>query len=897
MPTGVGPQTVARGYGAIRKLTEGANGDMKSGADAVKEKCRRTVAAGREALGWIRDPENSNTVKPQREVLSTEFRRHIFESGKLEASVDRPLALGVFGVSQAGKSYFIGKLVSDADGVSHVVFDGVPGSFDFLSAMNPTGGNESTAVATRFTVKKERTPSGFPVNVRLLSVHDLVQIIGDLYYTGFNIKDEIELSGEEIQAAFDSLKAGTPAPRRTVVQVEHLWAIRDFFHRKHRDKINVNALRVHDYWERAETLVERLDVEGLVTLFEPIWARFEGLSKLFHRLASALASADFAEIVYCPIETLIDPDDFGQPRTKSVINVESLDNLIADEAGMAVALVSSSGQHTTMAREVLGALIAEVRLSIVSHALPFLNDTDVIDFPGLRTPEVVDKFRTALHADRKLFSRLFKDSKVRFLFEKFKDERELNALVLCIGPELGEVPALPGLIRDWIESIHGSTAEERAKTTASLFVVLTKFDRQLEDKPGLRPIEHWEAVLQTALLDRLSAQSDWLANWTPGRAFPNVFWFRNTSMRNAGIMAYDAVVERREIGLNPAEADRFERYMKGYLAAPKVQKYIADPQAAWDAVFKPNDGGLTRIVEAVMPVCVPGLRIEQIAGRIAERRRIMHGRLDPYHIATDEGSRIKRSQENARKAAQGFAQCAASGRIGRLMAALQVQDTDLVERFSEIARRASLNARGISMKDILAEAGLDDDGSDAPETGPLSDQLAAAAVEYWVASMRTAVEDPRFRSYLRLGETEHAILVDELVSASRRLDLRESIATQLVFLVDTATPGHSALAPAALVAANRINAFVYRLDYDKMAPVDRPKRPGGARNSPIFSEPPARGVERLTETPSSGAAEYYSDWIVGFRALVEQNAQLVDGTSINIEQNARLRAILEKLTG
>jgi hypothetical protein len=366
-------------------------------------------------------------------------------------------------------------------------------------------------------------------------------------------------------------------------------------------------------------------------------------------------------------------------------------------------------------------------------------------------------------------------------------------------------------------------------------------------------------------------------------------------MRNAGIMAYEAGPGGRETGINPAEAERFERYMKGYLAAPTVQKYIADPQAAWDAVFEPNDGGLSRIVAAITPVCRPALRIEQVAGQVAERRRIMHGRLVPYHVATDDGSRLRRAQENARKVAQGFAQCASSGRIGRLMAALQVQDTDLAERFSEVTRRASMTARPVSARDILGRAGLDAADADGSETGPLSDQLAAAAIEHWVASMRTAVEDSRFRSYLSLGESEHAIMVEELVSASRRLGLREAIAGQLGGFVDTAAPGHSGLAPAALVAAGRINGFVYKLDYDLMGPAERPRRPGGARKAAIFAEPAARGVESLTETPTQAAGDYYSDWIVGFRALAEQNARLVDGTTIDSVQNERLRAILEEL--
>jgi hypothetical protein len=868
---------------------------VKQRLEKIREGCQQAYSAGMEALNWIRSPENEQTVKPQREVLSREFRRHIVECRKLHDAIDRPMAIGVFGVSQAGKSYFIGRLISAADGVSHIRFDGVPGSFDFLSKMNPTGGAESTAVATRFTTKDEKTPPGFPVIVRLLSVSDLVQIVGDIYYTGFDIKDESELTAEDIEAAFESASE-MPSAGSGVVKVEDLWVIRDFFHRKHRDKININALRLHDYWERAETIVEKLGSAGLVTLFEPIWAKFDGLSALFGRLIAALSSVDSADVLYCPLETLIEPTHDGYERhPASVINVESLHFLLSSEPGPSVEVTTRANRRAIMPRELLGALIAELRLTIVSHELPFLDEADVVDFPGLRTPEVAEEFRTQL--DQRLFSRLFKDAKVRFLFERSKDDRELNALVLCIGPEMGEVPALPGLVQDWIASTHGHTPQERVGTHTALFVVLSKFDRHLEDKPGFQPVEHWEAVLKTALLDRLASQSDWLSNWTPGRAFPNVFWFRNTSMRNSSIMAYDQHEERRELGVNPAEAGRFAIYLKGYLQTPNVRKYIAEPQAAWDAVFKPNDGGLSRIVSALAPVCSPGLKAEQINARLSERRRIMRDRLAGYHVATDAGSQLKRAEANGRRIALAFAECAALGRIGRLMMALQVQDSNIVDRFTEIARRASLTARTMSANDILGAAGLSNDSHSAPAAGTLAEQLAAGAIEHWVGSMRAGVDDPRFRSFLHLPEAEHGILVDEIVSSSTRLDIKGSIAGKLREIVDKAAPGHSGLALAALVAADRINSFVYRLDFDNLEPAERPRRAGNGKTASIFSPTAARGVEGLSETASTGAREYYADWIIAFREAARANAEVVGGSRLNVVENERLQTILEQLAG
>ncbi|MGO4135958.1 virulence factor SrfC family protein [Rhizobium brockwellii] len=847
-----------------------------------------------DALDWIREPDNEQTVKPQRDLLSREFRKHVVECRKLEHSVDRPMAIGVFGASQAGKSYLVDRLVSRSGKTSGILFNGITEPLDFIEHINPAGGTESTAIATRFSIQREVTPSGFPVIVRLFSAADLVQIIGDIYYTGFDIKDEQGLSDEAIEAALETALARKGS--KPIMQAEDLWAIREFFERKHSDKANMKSLSVHSYWDRAEEIIETTDTAGIVSLFRSVWAGVEVLSTLFERSVNALESLNFTDSIFCPLETLVDTSDGKFVRhPDSIINVSLLQSLLSEKVEN-VGVVGENGVRSPIGRALLGGLVSELKLTIEPNTWDFLKETDLIDFPGLRPAEVIRDFKSQL-ADHELFGRVFKDSKVRFLFERYKNERELNGLILCIADSNQDVPALPGLIEEWVTATHGNSPTERKGARVTLLTVLTKFDAELLGKRGENdsPSDRWQARLKSSLLDRLSAQSDWLDSWTPGHAFTNICWFRNPNMRNPGMMEYESSTSNWEVAINRTEAERFDGYRAGYLKAPSVQKYIGEPERAWEEVFRLNDGGLSYIVEKLAAICQKGLRVEQVQARIVERRRMMHNRLETYHVPTDAASRLERSKETAHKIVRAFAECAASGCIGRLMTVLQIHDMDLAGRFAEVARRAAVTRRQFSVADILGEAGFGDRTASSASSGTLADQLAASAIDHWIASMRTAVDDPRFRSYLRMGEIEHGLLVDEFAAASARMNLRETIAGQLRETVDRAAPGHSGLMQAALIAAGSINDFVFQIGFGDVEPAKRPRRAGKGKTGAIFAPSGASGVESLREEPSSGVIQYYADWIIGFGELAQRNAEQLGGAKVNIVQNERLRGILNKL--
>src|SRR3954467_2215031 len=68
---------------------------------------------------------------------------------KLRRAWARKQSLGLFGPSQAGKSFLVGALLSHRLGSPKGLSKG--GEVDFLKEINPAKGVESTGVVTRFT--------------------------------------------------------------------------------------------------------------------------------------------------------------------------------------------------------------------------------------------------------------------------------------------------------------------------------------------------------------------------------------------------------------------------------------------------------------------------------------------------------------------------------------------------------------------------------------------------------------------------------------------------------------------------------------------------------------------------------------------------------------------------
>src|ERR1700745_725390 len=210
--------------------------------------CTDTSKAITEALGWVRNDVNARRISSVRSTLDRDLRRSFIEADRLAKAIDRPMCVGVFGPSQAGKSYLISALARRGTEQALVAFEGVTPGLDFVRQINPEGGRESTGLVTRFSMRRGPAPPGYPVAVRLLSQSDLVKILGNTYLLDCELDDEKIPEESDLSALVAKarmLTASVPG-----LSEEDIWDIREYFEqRQFKGEPIVRQLSAIGYWD------------------------------------------------------------------------------------------------------------------------------------------------------------------------------------------------------------------------------------------------------------------------------------------------------------------------------------------------------------------------------------------------------------------------------------------------------------------------------------------------------------------------------------------------------------------------------------------------------------------------------------------------------------------------
>jgi len=578
--------------------------------------CRKLLDAGRNAVAWINDPGNASTVGVEKQSADKRLRRIITEVSKLDQAVDRPMCVGVFGPSQAGKSYLVSILARKGQTPLTARFSGIAEPKDFIRENNPGGERESTGIVTRFSLRDIPSPDGFPVCLRLLSETDIVKILGNSYFLDGEPKKQMPPEREALQSILreaSQLAAGRGdnVPDNRLI-VEDVWDLQDYFERTFEGTRTIDALRI--YWDEASQLAPKLTIPERGRLFSVLWGGYEAFTGLYVALVQALSSLGFSRDAFCRIEALL-------PRTESIIDVQTLTTRLGRDGEPGLEVKGSGGMVVSLPRSIATALVAELHITMTERPWPFMEHTDLLDFPGARSRQPLDLYEQ--FETESGLANLFLRGKVAYLFERYVAEQELTSMLLCIKPSNQEVTSLPNMIGDWVAKTHGSTPQARAGKTTVLFPLLTMFDSHFVDKAGedkADPGDRFKNRLYSSI-DGFSKAHNWPGEWTPGEAFKNIFWLRNPNYPAESIIEYGP--GGVEVDYRAERRGYVRRLPGGYVRVPTVQQHFKDPARAFDEALKLNDGGVSYLAEQLEPVCRPGLKYEQIASRL----KLLRGKL------------------------------------------------------------------------------------------------------------------------------------------------------------------------------------------------------------------------------------------------------------------------------
>ena len=858
---------------------------------SVIERAAQVAELARDGAAWLE--ANRARLKEEPTALVRDFRRFGRRAARLRAAARRPMCVAVFGASQAGKSYLVSSLAT-RPGQPLVAAYGDK-RLNFLQDLNPQGGKESTGLVSRFTARSVVAPTQSPVPLRLMSQTDIVKILANAFLEDFKIRDLRPPEPAAIDALFARLSLQVGGPGRGGLAVDDLGVddieeLREYFDLHFGSHPMLQALGPA-YWAHAAEVIPLLPPEARAEAYAPLWNGTAAFTGVARQLTAALAALGFPDTAFCGLDALL-------PRETSVLDADMVFGL-GDVTRGTLRLVSASGASALIDRPVAAALIAEITVPLTERPWDFFDHTDLLDFPGARTREEIVDPESFLAQPGRL-GRVFLRGKVAYLFQRYNAEQEIAAMLLCVGPSNQDVQTLPNMIDDWIGQTVGPTPEARAKQRNSLFLVLTKFDGEFEDKAGedVASGQRWTARLQASLLDFFGKAHGWPRAWTPGRPFTNTFWLRSTGIGFAAIMDYAGGVET---GVAPRAAADVLRRRTAYLGNGLIQAHFADPAQAWDAALSPGDGGIGYLAAALRPVCDPQTKADQVAGRIEELAADMSRRLRPYFHTGDLAAELARAKRDARAVARALLACAQAQMFGPLIRQLQVTQDLISSVYWELQSKpddapAPIGTMGLHNDYLSALGGLLDDEPASPklQTRDRFDRFADLALAEWNRQLLALADDPATPAVFRMPREQAASLVNEIMAASRRLELRDRIAQDLRTRAGFQHRSPAAAQKPIMLMEAGINGFVHQLDFDRL-PLDQRPRPAGSSRAVFTPRPPLQGQPVLGEAPAAYDTLFHIDWIVGMARLFEDNVQEASASGLDIGANEALGGILRQL--
>lgn len=864
--------------------------------DRLASECAEVGELTRRALAWIGAPENAALVGAEARSLTRMMRKSARRAKRLATSAVTPMSVSVFGPSQAGKSFLVSVLARPAQGRLVGDFAGPGGSLDYISQVNPEGEGESTGLVTRFTMRKEPTPEGFPIRLSLLSEADIIRTIVNSF---FNDGDESEVppDAQELSAHLDTYKAMANGAQPGL-DADEVHEIGEYIENVFRKSAYAAALK--PFWDEAAEIAPALSLAERAGFFSVLWGKHEALGELYRQLAGALSRLGNAGTVYAEPAALI-------PREQSIIDVKTLTGLRGADVGPPLRVRTAAGLEVTMPRAELCALAAELVFPMSEKPSELFGRTDLLDFPGARNRFEEPLSKTLGNLDKNLHELLLR-GKVAYLFDRYVENQEITSMLLCVPGSNMETLDLPGLVDNWIALTHGDRPELRAQTDNVLFFVLTKFDMQLGDSAADGgEVTRFERRMKASLLERFGrGQDGWVEEWTPGQPFDNCYWLRNPNYFVEGLIDYDD--NRRELRLRPEKEARIAELKAGCLAADPVQRHFADPEAAWDAALALNDGGVSYLTGALARVCKPDSKLRQIRVQLDQIAGELLRAVAPFHVSDDVEQRIAQSQEAATLVIDDLELALSRHRFGAVLASLMVDQDEIESRIARVPSSVRITS-AVSAATTAAPGPQRPSRPARPRPAPVNGDggirtltleqfQAETAMEAWIDRLKAFRDDRTRRAALGMRDNTTADLVTELIHAARRLRLGQKTAEQLEE-VNFGLNVEKQAQPAAILGAECINGFVATLGMLDLPASKRPQiqTPEGTVR-PIFAAKPASDtVDTLPAQPRNVAEETWSDWVFALDAVFAANARDGIGGEVDIEQNLALGRILSALRG
>lgn len=554
---------------------------------------------------------------------------------RMRFSLECNPAVAAFGESQKGKSYVISSLLA-RKGQQFMVKDPETGDqYNFVEQFNPIVRDvEATGVATRFTRKYDILDNHFPILVKILSVADVLQILCDTAYN--DVKSHSIIDKEDIDHFIQAQERRyqNSLHVQKSLDVDDVMNIREYVE----NHVGLKAKELLDsrYFDVLSRIIPCVQTRDWPTLLSKLWYDNPDITDLFCRLIKGYETLGFSSKVFVPISALLNTTT----TLMSSLCLQQLDAKTATTGNVDLHLgtdiLTETGQKVAgFSKSILSAISAEVVFQIPEETIEeelvyhtegiyddaakqnllskgwnrkvskeFLKTVDIFDFPGARAALELQEEQVKIELNKQMVLR----GKVRYLFNKYSDERLINVLMLCHDYMQNGPTVMPGLVEQWVKHNVGATPKDRTafidkSVVSPLFIIATKFNKDMShsvQEGGDSQMENrWKDRYKKVLYDQvLQADSlNWFAQWTERSGFKNTYLLRD--YKYSGINGdrlfegYDT--EKRET--SEVDIPFHTQLKKSFVESPIVSTFFEDPELAWCAAATLNNDGATRIIE------------------------------------------------------------------------------------------------------------------------------------------------------------------------------------------------------------------------------------------------------------------------------------------------------------
>jgi len=862
-----------------------------------------------EAIEWINAVrQDAPRLDTEADRLTINLRRSRNKARRLALAAAKPMTIGFFGLSQAGKSYLISALAAGENGKLETRLGGK--QLDFLTHINPPGGGkEATGLVTRFSRRQVGGDERWPVTLQLFSEIEMGKILASAFIHDFN-QEKFDWQYDEgrINDLLASLTKRRRPTRVAGISEDDVVSLWDYLSR-HAEK-SQSRLALH-YWPQAITLASWLTPEDRGQLFSVLWGEVAELTEAYIRFAQTLHRLGGAQEVWAPLSTLVSEENGLLVQRDSIMNVDMLERLNKESdirIEVCPVVEGQAAAPVTLSLAELTALTVELHIPLVASTRePLFETVDLLDFPGYRGRlgvESMDDIRRAVNSEESNpLAQLILRGKVAYLFERYTENQEMNVLVVCTAStKQSDVKEVGGVLDEWIRYTQGADAEARGRRLPGLIWALTMFDLRIsqglsQEEAILRQSWGLGGMIKMAMTERFG-QYKWMQEWQRGQAFNNTFLVRKPRQQTPFIRISDG----NEAAFSEENLPQLQLMRKTFLEDEAVNRYIASPDEAWDAMLELNDGGMRRMADYLSTVARPEVKLERIAEQLQEiRDELIEGGLGNWYQPDGEEDAAKKAQI-ARDILDVLKK--RSGMHGELLLRLVPTRRDLQALYLQ---QTTLPVQEeapeeLDIFDIGVGAAF---GAEAPAATTYSHEIAFAhqSVQHWINHLRGLSESPALLNYINLPRPIIDALADELITALLRLRIEEKLVEAMTNTEQAGVLLEQMVDRQVSRILHVMGDFITWLGYLEMPAAKRPTR----LNMPdqhIFTRPSQcdsvvwkddERLARLTPQQLNYTAMFIIDWLVGLESLITENAGHSAGREISVAQNEKLGAIIRQI--